>query len=174
MARDLLNSLARRSSLTRTGLAVGAVLLAVGCLPNAGECIGNAIGQSLGIALGTAIGDGFGGPVGLTRPDEARVTDAGTFVSVAHQGGRLELRFADQVLTGELPRRDPSCVMTDYAIFRDADAGVALVTLNVVSASQAPADGGTRVRLDCKALKRKLPDAGMEALGERVIDVLAP
>jgi hypothetical protein len=160
--------------MTRTRIALAA-LLAAGCFPqSAGECIGNAVGQSLGIALGTAIGDAFGGPVAFSRPDDARVTDAGTFVSVAHRGGRLELRFATEPVTGELPRRDATCVMTDYAIFREPDAGVALVTMNVASATREPADGGTRLRLDCKSLERKLPDAGLEPLGDRAIDVIAP
>lgn len=160
--------------MTRTRFAIATLVLA-GCFPsNAGECIGNAVGQSLGIALGTAIGDAFGGPVSFSRPDDARVTDAGTFISVAHAGGRLELHFADTVVTGALPRRDAKCVMTDYSVFREADAGVALVTMNVASATQEPADGGTRLRLDCKGLERKLPDAGTEALADRVIDVVAP
>lgn len=160
--------------MTRIRIALAALLLA-GCFPSsAGDCIGNAVGQSLGIALGTAIGDAFGGPVNFSRPDDARVTDAGTFVSVAHLGGRLELRFADKALAGALPKRDAMCLMTDYAIFREADAGVALVMMNVSSATQEPGDGGTRIRLECKALERKLPDAGMQPMGERIIDVIAP
>lgn len=160
--------------MTHTRFVVAA-LLVVGCAPEkAGECIGNAVGQSIGIAVGTAIGNAFGGTVAFSRADDARVTDAGTFISVAHQGGRLEFNFAGPVLTGELPRRDMNCLMTDYSIFRDPDAGLALVTMNVTSASQEPVDGGTRLRLECKDLKRKLPDAGMESMSDRSIDVVAP
>ncbi|MDP3500004.1 MAG: hypothetical protein Q8S33_06720 [Myxococcales bacterium] len=154
-------------------------VLATACLsPRFGECLGNAIGTSIGGAIGARLGESFaavtGGRGNPNAPDVARVVDGGTFVSVTHEGGRLELQFTTGLRPGVLPRYDPDCSLTDLALFHDADGGLATVKLNVTTASAQPVDGGTRVQLTCTAIERRVPDGGFEPMSDRAIDVVAP
>jgi hypothetical protein len=143
------------------------------------DCVGNAAGQAFGLAVGGGISNSLGPAVyrdlaSQTQTDLARVTDAGTFVSVPHEGGRLEFAFEAGVRSGALPRRDEVCLMRDYALFRPADAGVSIVQMEVTFASEQPADGGTRVKLECTGLSRRSADGGAEPMADRSIDVIAP
>ncbi len=148
------------------------------CFPQAAaDCVGNAVGQSIGLAVGGGLSDAFGPAFSrdlASQPDSARVTDAGTFISVPHEGGRLEFTFEAGVRSGALPRRDDVCLMRDYALFRPADAGVAIVQMDVTFASEQPADGGTRVKLECTGLSRRSADGGSQPMADRSIDVIAP
>jgi hypothetical protein len=152
----------------------------LGCVPpSVGECIGATIGQALGFALGAKLGNGFGDAVGANRdfagPDRAAISDAGTFVSVLHEGRRLEFTFTTGVSPSGLPRRNSECVATDYALLFDADAGlVAQVSLTLSEATATPVDGGTRIRLSCTNLSHRGADAGTVSLPDRAIDVVAP
>lgn len=146
-------------------------------LTRAGECLGSAIGQSIGNAFGSALGEGFANALGvtpLTGPDVAARTDAGTFLSVSHEGGRLELAFAGAVRDGTLPRSDSQCLVTDSAVFRDADGGRWGVSALLTEASESAVDGGTRLRVSCTNLRRRVSDGGSEPLPDRRIDLVAP
>lgn len=142
--------------------------------PSFGECLGTAIGQAVGTALGEGFARAFGGPVDVAAPDRFAETDAGTFVSVAHLGGRLEFQFSQGLSTGRLPKSDSSCLVTDFAVLRDRDGGREYVYLNVVEASRSPVDdGGVRVRLECRELSRHFADGGTEAMADRSIDFVS-
>lgn len=149
------------------------VLVLAGCFPSSqvGECLGTAIGQAIGNAALAQAREGGKDP---TRPDEAFVTtDAGTYVSVAHAGGRLGFEFSFAVSTGELPRRNEACALTDYVLFHPADGGVSHVFATIVVAEQSPTDAGTRIRLEATNLRLSFPDGGVTPLGERQVDVIA-
>ncbi len=151
-----------------------AVVMAA-CAPlKIGECVGNALGQAIGTAIGEGLGRAFGGPLAVDAPEAFVETDAGTFVSVAHLGGRLEFQFSQGLVTGALPKRDKDCLLTDFSVFRDRDGGREHIFMNVVEASREPgADGGVRVRLECRELSRHFPDGGTEALADRSIDFVS-
>ncbi len=70
------------------------------------------------------------------RPDEAKVTDAGvTFISVLHEGCRLQLLFDGPVQPGSLPRIDDTCLVRDRATFLTTDGGSTSVALAPGAAS---------------------------------------
>lgn len=144
-----------------------------GCFPSSqvGECLGTAIGQAIGNAGLAQAREGGKNP---TRPDEAfLIADAGSYVSVAHAGGRLGFEFAGAVSTGELPRRNEACALTDYVLFHPADGGVSHVLATIVVAEQSLTDAGTRLRLEATNLRLSFPDGGITPLGERQVDVVA-
>jgi hypothetical protein len=143
----------------------------------AGQCFGAAIGS----AIGEGLGDSFArlpawlprGPDPM-RPDEAKVTDAGvTFISVLHEGCRLQLLFDGPVQPGSLPRIDDTCLVRDRATFMTTDGGYTSVALEVASVEQTRTDAGVRLLLDCVGLERRLRDGGAEPLPDRRIDVVA-
>lgn len=136
-----------------------------------GECVGTAVGQAIGNAGLAQAREGGKNP---TRPDEAfLIADAGSYISVAHAGGRIGFEFAGVVSTGELPRRTPACALTDYALFHAGDGGVTHVFGTVAVAEQTQTDAGTRLRLETTNLRLSFSDGGTLPLGERNIDVIA-
>lgn len=136
-----------------------------------GECVGTAVGQAIG-NVGVAKAREAG--KNPARPDEAfLIGDAGSYVSVAHAGGRIGIEFAGAVSTGELPRRTPDCALTDYALFHAADGGITHVFGTVTVAEQTATDAGTRIRLETTNLRLSFSDGGTQPLGERQVDVIA-
>ncbi|MBM4781068.1 MAG: hypothetical protein GQE15_25520 [Archangiaceae bacterium] len=136
-----------------------------------GECVGTAVGQAIGNVGLAKAREGGKNP---TRPDEAfLIADAGSYISVAHAGGRLGIEFAGVVSTGELPRRTPDCALTDYALFHASDGGITHVFGTVTVAEQTQTDAGTRIRLETTNLRLSFSDGGTLPLGERQVDVIA-
>jgi hypothetical protein len=152
-------------------------LVACSIEPRTTDCFANSLGQGIGLAIGSGLGSAFGsiGSRDVTsQPDWARVQDAGTFISVSHERGRLQLRFEPGVAAGLLPRRDETCTMRDYATFHSNDGGFSFVLMTVQSATAAPEDGGTRLTLECTGLEVRGADGGLVPLADRTIDLLAP
>jgi len=142
-----------------------------GCFPSqVGDCLGTAIGQALGNVGLARAREGGKNPA---RPDEAfPLTDAGTYVSVAHAGGRLGFEFSGVVSNREMPRRNEACALTDYVLFHPADGGVGHVLATITVAEQSLTDAGTRISFQATNLRLSFPDGGATPLGERQVDVI--